>query len=137
MPTYNKPVSSGPPRANAPRPKFAAMNLPKATPPTRQQPANAEGNQMQPSGPPMNQGPPPMNQPPQTQNAPPQNQMAPPMNSGPPPMGSGSGPRPMARGSSNVGASSNVNEADCQEVYALLQPFKDNYESVEGSKKIG
>lgn len=116
MPTYIKPVPTGPPRGNAPRPKFAAMNLPKATPPVRQNP-NAE-QQIQPGGPPMNQGAPPMNPDvPQTQHAPPQNQMAPPMNSGPPPMGSGSGPRPMARGSSNVGASNNVNEAECQEVY--------------------
>jgi len=33
MPVYNKPAPSGPPRGNVPRPKFAAMNLPKATPP--------------------------------------------------------------------------------------------------------
>lgn len=76
-----------------------------------------------------------MNQPPQQTQAPPQN--APPMSSGPPPMGSGSGPRPMARGSSNVAATVNVNEADCDEVNRILQPFMANYEAIEGSKKAG
>lgn len=116
MPTYKKPVPSGPPRGSAPRPKFAAMGLPKTPTPNRVNEAQ---------GPPMNNGPPPMNQPP-VNNAPPSS--GPPMSSGPPPMGSGSGPRPMARGASNVQATANVNEAECQEVFDLLQPLISNFE---------